>query len=102
MPELGRYVAENVAFPATMVDRIVPATTDADRARIAAATGLEDSWPVVTEAYNNWVVEDNFPQGRPAMGRDLRHRHQALRADEAAAAQWRAFLHGLSRLSRRA
>jgi fructuronate reductase len=64
--ELGRYVAENVAFPATMVDRIVPATTDADRARIAAATGLEDSWPVVTEAYNNWVIEDNFPQGRPA------------------------------------
>jgi fructuronate reductase len=64
--ELGRYVAENVAFPATMVDRIVPATTEADRARIAAATGLEDSWPVVTEAYNNWVIEDNFPQGRPA------------------------------------
>ena len=64
--ELGRYVAETVAFPATMVDRIVPATTDADRARIATATGLEDAWPVVTEAYNNWVVEDNFPQGRPA------------------------------------
>ena len=65
-PALGRHVAENVAFPATMVDRIVPATTDADRARIAAATGLSDSWPVVTEAYNNWVVEDHFPQGRPA------------------------------------
>jgi fructuronate reductase len=64
--ELGRYVADTVAFPATMVDRIVPATTDADRARIATATGLEDAWPVVTEAYNNWVVEDNFPQGRPA------------------------------------
>lgn len=63
--ELGRYVADHVAFPATMVDRIVPATTDADRARIALATGLEDAWPVVTEAYNNWVVEDNFPQGRP-------------------------------------
>ena len=58
-------MAENVAFPATMVDRIVPATTDADRARIAAATGLEDAWPVVTEVYNNWVVEDHFPQGRP-------------------------------------
>ena len=65
-PALGKHVAENVAFPATMVDRIVPATTDADRARIAAATGLSDSWPVVTEAYNNWVVEDHFPQGRPA------------------------------------
>jgi fructuronate reductase len=65
-PALGQYVAENVAFPATMVDRIVPATTDADRARIAAATGLEDAWPVVTEVYNNWVIEDRFPQGRPA------------------------------------
>lgn len=64
-PALGQFVAENVAFPATMVDRIVPATTDADRARIAAATGLEDAWPVVTEVYNNWVVEDHFPQGRP-------------------------------------
>jgi fructuronate reductase len=64
-PVLGTYVAANVAFPATMVDRIVPATTDADRARIAAATGLEDAWPVVTEVYNNWVVEDRFPQGRP-------------------------------------
>ncbi|MFM8745682.1 MAG: mannitol dehydrogenase family protein [Aestuariivirga sp.] len=64
-PALAAHVMENVAFPATMLDRIVPATTDADRARIAAATGLEDRWPVVTEVYNNWVVEDNFPQGRP-------------------------------------
>jgi fructuronate reductase len=64
-PALGEYVAANVSFPSTMVDRIVPATTDADRARIAAATGLDDSWPVVTERYNNWVVEDRFPQGRP-------------------------------------
>ena len=49
-----------------MLDRIVPATTDADRARISATTGLEDAWPVVTERYNSWVVEDDFPQGRPA------------------------------------
>ena len=63
--ELGRYVAENVAFPATMVDRIVPASTDGDRTRIAAAIGLEDQWPVVTEAFTDWVIEDNFPQGRP-------------------------------------
>ncbi len=64
-PVLGAWVAGNVAFPATMVDRIVPATTDQDRARIAAATGLDDAWPVVTEIYNNWVIEDHFPQGRP-------------------------------------
>jgi len=64
-PTLAAYIAEHVAFPATMLDRIVPATTDADRARIAATTGLDDAWPVVTEVYNNWVVEDHFPQGRP-------------------------------------
>ena len=64
-PALAAHVMENVAFPATMLDRIVPATTDADRARIAAMTGLEDRWPVVTEVYNNWVIEDRFPQGRP-------------------------------------
>jgi len=65
-PALGTFVADNVSFPSTMLDRIVPATTDADRARISAATGLEDAWPVVTERYNSWVVEDDFPQGRPA------------------------------------
>jgi fructuronate reductase len=65
-PALGRYVAGNVAFPSTVLDRIVPATTDHDCARIAAATGLDDAWPVVTERYTNWVIEDNFPQGRPA------------------------------------
>ncbi|MFO1121802.1 MAG: mannitol dehydrogenase family protein [Hyphomicrobiales bacterium] len=64
-PALGHHVAEAVAFPSTMVDRIVPATTDADRARISAATGWDDAWPVVTEVYNNWVVEDVFPEGRP-------------------------------------
>lgn len=64
-PALGEYVAEHVAFPATMVDRIVPATTDADRARVAAATGLEDAWPVITEVFRDWVIEDHFPQGRP-------------------------------------
>jgi fructuronate reductase len=65
-PALGDFVAREVAFPSTVLDRIVPATTAADRARIAAATGLEDAWPVVTERYNSWVVEDDFPQGRPA------------------------------------
>ena len=64
-PALGQHVAESVAFPATMVDRIVPATTDADRARVAAATGFEDAWPVITEVFRDWVIEDRFPQGRP-------------------------------------
>lgn len=61
----AEYVENEVAFPSTMLDRIVPATTDVDRERIAAATGLHDAWPVVTEVFNSWVVEDHFPQGRP-------------------------------------
>jgi fructuronate reductase len=49
-----------------MVDRIVPATTDADRRRISAALGVADAWPVIAEPFTQWVVEENFPQGRPA------------------------------------
>ncbi|HRK25425.1 MAG TPA: mannitol dehydrogenase family protein [Beijerinckiaceae bacterium] len=64
-PALGRFVAGEVAFPSTMVDRIVPATTDADRDRIAAALGVRDAWPVVTEPFTQWVIEENFPTGRP-------------------------------------
>ncbi|MGX7875604.1 mannitol dehydrogenase family protein [Mesorhizobium sp. ORM6] len=63
---LARHIADAVAFPSSMVDRIVPATTDADRARIAADLGVEDAWPVMTEPFCQWVVEDNFPDGRPA------------------------------------
>jgi fructuronate reductase len=64
-PELATYISENVAFPGTMVDRIVPATADADRAAISAITGLDDAWPIVTEPFTQWVIEDHFPQGRP-------------------------------------
>jgi fructuronate reductase len=65
-PALGRFIAEQVAFPSCMVDRIVPATTDTDRARIDAALGAEDRWPVVCETFTQWVIEDHFPLGRPA------------------------------------
>lgn len=64
-PGLGAWIAEHVAFPGTMIDRIVPATTDADRAMIRELTGLEDAWPIVTEPFTQWVIEDNFPGGRP-------------------------------------
>lgn len=63
---LASHVANEVAFPSSMVDRIVPATTDADRARIAVELGVEDAWPVMTEPFCQWVVEDDFPAGRPA------------------------------------
>jgi fructuronate reductase len=62
---LARHIESDVAFPSTMVDRIVPATTDADRERISALIGLDDAWPVKTEPFMQWVVEDHFPSGRP-------------------------------------
>ena len=65
-PDLGRYVAE-VACPSTMVDRIVPATTDADRAGVADGLGLHDAWPVMTEPFKQWVIEDRFGAGRPSL-----------------------------------
>ena len=65
-PGLGAWIAGEVAFPGTMVDRIVPATTAEDRAAIAAALGCDDAWPVVGEAFSQWVIEDHFPRGRPA------------------------------------
>jgi fructuronate reductase len=63
--DLAAFVADGVAFPSTMVDRIVPATTDADRAAVADALGVEDAWPVMTEPFMQWVIEDHFPAGRP-------------------------------------
>lgn len=63
---LANYISEKIAFPSTMVDRIVPATTEADRAMTLGATGLVDAWPIMTEPFTQWVVEDRFPAGRPA------------------------------------
>ncbi|MEN3110307.1 mannitol dehydrogenase family protein [Uliginosibacterium paludis] len=65
-PELGEWIASSVHFPSTMVDRIVPATTDDTRERVAAMTGVFDAWPVPGEAFRQWVIEDDFPLGRPA------------------------------------
>jgi fructuronate reductase len=64
-PQLAAYIEENVAFPGTMVDRIVPATTDADRHTVSELIGMEDAWPVTAEPFTQWVIEDSFPQGRP-------------------------------------
>ena len=48
-----------------MVDRIVPSTTDDDRKLVIEATGLWDAWPVMTEPFSQWVIEDRFSSGRP-------------------------------------
>jgi fructuronate reductase len=63
--DLAGWIEDKVACPSTMVDRIVPATTDADRATVDAALGLQDAWPVMAEPFWQWVVEDTFPAGRP-------------------------------------
>jgi fructuronate reductase len=65
-PALADWIEKEVAFPSTMVDRIVPATTDADRETVREATGVEDAWPIMTEPFTQWVIEDHFPHDRPA------------------------------------
>ena len=64
---LGRWLLDAVACPSTMVDRIVPATTEEDRRAIAHRIGCDDAWPVVTEPFMQWVIEDHFPSGRPRL-----------------------------------
>lgn len=63
---LHRWIAEHTAFPNSMVDRIVPATTPEHRAVVADRFGVADAWPVGTEPFRQWVIEDRFPNGRPA------------------------------------
>ncbi|MDT0317715.1 mannitol dehydrogenase family protein [Streptomyces millisiae] len=58
-------LAEAVTFPATVVDRIVPATTAADRAAAAAALGVRDEAAVAGEPYLAWVLQDTFAAARP-------------------------------------
>jgi mannitol 2-dehydrogenase len=67
-PALGEWVEHEVAFPSSMVDRITPATTDDDRAALADGFGVLDAWPVVSESFTQWVLEDDFPSGRPDLG----------------------------------
>jgi mannitol 2-dehydrogenase len=66
-PELAAWVGANVAFPNGMVDRITPATTDRERQLLADEFGIADNWPVFCEAFRQWVLEDDFPSGRPAL-----------------------------------
>ena len=63
--ELERYLESACTFPNSMVDRITPQTTDADRAWLRAEVGIDDGWPVVCEPFRQWVIEDAFAAGRP-------------------------------------
>lgn len=62
---LAAWIEAEGAFPATMVDRIVPATTEADIAEVAKLIGLDDAAPVIGEPFRQWAIEDVFADGRP-------------------------------------
>ena len=66
-PELGAWIESNVAFPNSLVDRITPSVSAEDAARLNAASGLDDRIPLVAEEFTQWVIEDRFTDGRPAL-----------------------------------
>jgi sorbose reductase len=65
--ELGAWVDANVSFPNSLVDRITPSVSAEDTARLNAASGLDDQIPLVAEDFSQWVIEDRFTDGRPAL-----------------------------------
>ena len=64
---LAEWIDENVAFPDSMVDRITPRSSLVDRERLARDHGVLDRWPVVTEPFSQWIVEDRFCNRRPPL-----------------------------------
>lgn len=64
-PELADWIAENVSFPSTMVDRITPAATDATFALAQEMTGWADHCAIEAEGFHQWIIEDDFSDGRP-------------------------------------
>jgi fructuronate reductase/mannitol 2-dehydrogenase len=64
---LATWIEANGAFPSSMVDRITPATTASDREFVEREFGINDRWPVVTERFSQWVIEDTFSNGRPPL-----------------------------------
>ena len=101
---LADWIQQHVAFPNSMVDRITPATTQDDIDHLKEAFGITDGWPVVCEPFEQWVLEDHFPAGRPPYeqaGVQMVSRRRAVRADETQTAQRRAPGTGLLRLPAR-
>jgi mannitol 2-dehydrogenase len=64
-PALADWIRVHVAFPNCMVDRITPQTTEADRKLVQTEFNIDDAWPVVCEPFRQWVIEDQFCNGRP-------------------------------------
>jgi fructuronate reductase len=65
-PEMLPWMQDSVAYPQTVVDCIVPAATEASRARVKRALGVDDFACVQREAYSQWVIENDFAGPRPA------------------------------------
>lgn len=65
-PALAGWIEQHAVFPNTMVDRITPVTAAADIATLRDRYGVEDRWPVFSETFTQWIIEDRFVQGRPA------------------------------------
>jgi len=65
--ELSDWIDSEVAFPNSMVDCITPATSDSERTKLQEIFGIDDAAPVFCEPFRQWVLEDHFPQGRPAL-----------------------------------
>ncbi len=66
-PALAAWIEAEVVFPNSMVDRITPATAAGDREALSRDFGIEDGWPVPAEPFTQWIIEDHFPLGRPAL-----------------------------------
>lgn len=66
-PDFAHWIHENVAFPNSMVDRITPATGEREISITRDTYAIEDNWPVFCEEFKQWVMEDKFPLGRPAL-----------------------------------
>jgi fructuronate reductase/mannitol 2-dehydrogenase len=65
--DLARWIEQHVTFPSSMVDRITPHTTPEERIAVAQRYGVDDRWPVITEPFSQWVIEDRFCNGRPPL-----------------------------------
>ena len=66
-PAFADWIRDTVAFPNGMVDRITPATSDRERELLRRDFGVDDAWPVFCEGFSQWVLEDDFPLGRPPL-----------------------------------
>lgn len=64
-PELGRWIADHVTFPNSVVDRITPVTEEEDSLRLNIENGIDDTIPVYAEDFTQWIIEDDFCAGRP-------------------------------------